>query len=62
VYVAVADSGGGGWPVRRDAGPEAVAGRGLAIVDGIASRWGTRRSGAGWRVFALLAPPDAGAR
>lgn len=54
VYVAVADSGSGGRPVLRDAGPGAVAGRGLAIVDGLAARWGTRRSGCGWRVFALL--------
>lgn len=57
-YVAVTDCGGTGRPVPRAAGTDAVAGRGLAIVAGLAERWGARRSGPGWRVFALLAPDD----
>lgn len=61
-YIAVTDSGGGGRPVPRDTGPESVTGRGLVIVDGLAARWGIRRDGSGWRVFAWLAPPEAAPR
>jgi anti-sigma regulatory factor (Ser/Thr protein kinase) len=38
-------------PSRRDAGSDAEDGRGLALVDGLASSWGCRRFGPGKQVW-----------
>jgi anti-sigma regulatory factor (Ser/Thr protein kinase) len=49
VRLRVSDGGGPSMPVRHDAGPEDVRGRGLAIVAALALDWGveTSRSGGG---------------
>ncbi|AIV35878.1 ATP-binding protein [Streptomyces sp. R1] len=41
-------------PVPRCAGGEATGGRGLALVDGLADRWGWSREGAGKRIWCEL--------
>lgn len=41
-------------PVPRCAGDEATGGRGLALVDGLADRWGWSREGAGKRIWCEL--------
>ena len=41
-------------PVIGDAGPEAVSGRGLQLVDALAKAWGVRPSEAGKTVWAVL--------
>src|SRR4051794_11936505 len=56
VVVTVGD-GAGGTPAVGHADPEAVAGRGLVIVDGIADEWGWHRVDAGKIVWVRL---DAG--
>ncbi|MEU6476162.1 ATP-binding protein [Streptomyces sp. NPDC047017] len=51
-------------PVPRCAGDEATGGRGLALVDGLADRWGWTAEGAGKRIWCELdrcAPPVAAA-
>jgi anti-sigma regulatory factor (Ser/Thr protein kinase) len=49
VRLRVSDGGGMSVPVRHDAGPEDVRGRGLAIVAALAQDWGVElsRNGAG---------------
>lgn len=60
IRVEVTDYGGG-TPVKRAAGPEALSGRGLQIVDLLATRWGvTAEPDAGktvWFELALPSPP-----
>jgi hypothetical protein len=49
VRLEVSDGGGPSVPVRHDAGPEDVRGRGLAIVAALARDWGVEpgRNGSG---------------
>jgi anti-sigma regulatory factor (Ser/Thr protein kinase) len=55
VDVRVTDGGGDPeTPRERCAGPEAVDGRGLAIVAALADRWGVERDGLGQSVWAEL--------
>lgn len=50
--VVVVDNGGGGTvPHVVDAGPGAERGRGLALVSGLASRWGCGHAAPGWLVW-----------
>ena len=46
--------GGGGSPVQQDPEPEASGGRGLLLVDGLASRWGVDRNRSTTRVWATF--------
>ena len=46
--------GGGGEPVLRQAGIDAVSGRGLAVIDAVARRWGYRQEAEGTTVWAEL--------
>ena len=58
---AVADDGGGS-PRLRHAGPEDESGRGLAIVDALASRWGVQPTSEGkvvWFEINLESVPSA---
>ena len=49
-------------PVRRDHGTDASTGRGIALVDQLASSWGVDRSGRGKEVWCQIDfPVDAGA-
>jgi two-component sensor histidine kinase len=48
IRLRVSDGGGPSVPVRHDAGPEDVRGRGLAIVAAIARDWGVELSGNGF--------------
>ena len=60
VSVATTDSAPG-LPERRDADPLAATGRGLAIVEGLATRWGVAPGEHEKTVWAdLPAPPDSG--
>ena len=52
VRLEVADRSGRA-PVPRCAGDEATGGRGLALVDGLADRWGWSTEGAGKRIWAF---------
>jgi anti-sigma regulatory factor (Ser/Thr protein kinase) len=54
IEVAVTDGGGRSLPRAREAGVEAPGGRGLAIVDAIASDWGVRRQGSVTTVWATI--------
>jgi serine/threonine-protein kinase RsbW len=45
LVLKVTDGGGGDAPHRQDAGPRDTRGRGLAIVEAVATRWGVDRSG-----------------
>ncbi|MEU5740532.1 ATP-binding protein [Streptomyces tendae] len=47
-------------PVPRCAGGEATGGRGLALVDGLADRWGWSREGTGKRIWCELDRCTAG--
>jgi serine/threonine-protein kinase RsbW len=49
IRVRVSDGGGASVPVRHDAGPEDIRGRGLVIVAALARDWGVEqsRNGAG---------------
>lgn len=49
VRVEVTDRSGPGLPALRRAGDSAESGRGLALVAGLATRWGSKRRGV-WRV------------
>ncbi|WP_037669957.1 ATP-binding protein [Streptomyces griseus] len=53
VRLEVAD-GSGRAPVPRCADDDATGGRGLALVDGLADRWGWVREGAGKRIWCEL--------
>ncbi|WP_328564674.1 ATP-binding protein [Streptomyces coelicoflavus] len=48
------DDAGDRAPVPRCAGDEATGGRGLALVDGLADRWGWSREGTGKRIWCEL--------
>jgi anti-sigma regulatory factor (Ser/Thr protein kinase) len=50
--VRVTDGGAAGMPHPRAASGDAVDGRGLAIVEALASRWGVDRDGLGQSVWA----------
>ena len=45
-------------PVRRDADPEDIGGRGLMIINSLAKDWGAYRKADGKVVWAMLSPPD----
>jgi anti-sigma regulatory factor (Ser/Thr protein kinase) len=49
-------------PSRRDDGADVVSGRGLRLVEGIASSWGTDRVGAGKRVWCVVPVASATVR
>jgi anti-sigma regulatory factor (Ser/Thr protein kinase) len=55
--VRVTDGGAGGSPQPREAGPDSVDGRGLAIVAALAETWGVERDGLGQSVWARLSRP-----
>jgi anti-sigma regulatory factor (Ser/Thr protein kinase) len=57
--IRVTDGGAGDEPRQRDAGVEAIDGRGLAIVDALADTWGVDRDGLGQSVWARLSRPYA---
>jgi len=42
------------WPVRKSAGPDDPAGRGLTIIDALASQWGIDENPGGKTVWARL--------
>ncbi|MDX6274277.1 MAG: hypothetical protein QOJ92_1487 [Frankiales bacterium] len=54
VEVAVTDGGSDSEPRARAAGPESAGGRGLAIVDVVASHWGVRHQGSVTTVWASI--------
>jgi anti-sigma regulatory factor (Ser/Thr protein kinase) len=54
VYVEVLDAGGAAHPSRRAGYPEAVSGRGLALVEALASSWGVHDHQAGRVVWFRL--------
>jgi serine/threonine-protein kinase RsbW len=54
VEIAVTDGGGPTTPVACDVGPTETQGRGLSIVQGLASRWGVERNGALTTVWAIV--------
>ncbi|MFC8845659.1 MULTISPECIES: ATP-binding protein [unclassified Micromonospora] len=56
VKLRVTDGGAAVGPLVRVAGPDAVDGRGLHIVSGLASRWGVDRDGLGQSVWAEFEP------
>ncbi|WP_442933340.1 ATP-binding protein [Micromonospora psammae] len=56
VSVRVTDGGALLGPRMRAASPDAVDGRGLHIVSGLASRWGVERDGLGQSVWAEFDP------
>ncbi|MFF5343275.1 ATP-binding protein [Streptomyces althioticus] len=58
VRLEVADRSGRA-PVPRCVGDEATGGRGLALVDGLADRWGWSTEGAGKRIWCELDRCDA---
>jgi anti-sigma regulatory factor (Ser/Thr protein kinase) len=60
VEVRVTDGGADQPPTPRQVGPEAIDGRGLAIIDALAQRWGVIRDGLGQCVWAELCRPVLG--
>jgi anti-sigma regulatory factor (Ser/Thr protein kinase) len=54
IHLRVTDGGSALVPTRRVADPDAIDGRGLAIVAALALRWGVDRDGAGCCVWADL--------
>lgn len=58
VEVRVTDGGAEKFPQARIVGAESPDGRGLAIVNALATRWGVERDGLGQCVWAELAVPD----
>ncbi|WP_328348994.1 ATP-binding protein [Micromonospora sp. NBC_00421] len=56
--VRVTDGGAEAGPLMRAAGTDAVDGRGLHIVAGLASCWGVDRDGLGQSVWAEFHPAD----
>jgi len=56
VQLRVTDGGAASGPLMRPSAPEAVDGRGLHIVAGLASRWGVERDGLGQSVWAEFDP------
>ena len=59
--VRVTDGGAPDEPRQRAVGPDAVDGRGLAIVAALADRWGVDRDGLGQSVWAELSFPHRAA-
>jgi anti-sigma regulatory factor (Ser/Thr protein kinase) len=59
--VRVTDGGAANEPRQRTVGPDAVDGRGLAIVAALADRWGVERDGLGQSVWAELSFPHRAA-
>jgi anti-sigma regulatory factor (Ser/Thr protein kinase) len=59
--VRVTDGGAANEPHQRTVGPDAVDGRGLAIVSALADRWGVERDGLGQSVWAELSFPHRAA-
>jgi hypothetical protein len=58
VRLQVIDGGSSLVPTPRAADPDAIDGRGLAIVAALARRWGVDRNGAGCCVWADVGPGD----
>jgi len=56
VQLRVTDGGSASGPLMRAATPDAIDGRGLHIVSGLASRWGVERDGLGQSVWAEFDP------
>ncbi|MDM4721778.1 ATP-binding protein [Micromonospora sp. WMMA1363] len=56
VQLRVTDGGSAARPRIRTADPDAIDGRGLHIVSGLASRWGVDRDGLGQSVWADFEP------
>ncbi|MGS2617271.1 ATP-binding protein [Micromonospora sp. LZ34] len=56
VVLRVTDGGAAAGPRIRSADPDAVDGRGLHIVSGLADRWGVDRDGLGQSVWAEFEP------
>jgi anti-sigma regulatory factor (Ser/Thr protein kinase) len=54
VVLRVTDGGAEDTPQTRVVGPDSVDGRGLAIVEALAVRWGVERDGAGQCVWARV--------
>ncbi|MGR6322766.1 ATP-binding protein [Micromonospora soli] len=59
VQLRVTDGGSASGPLMRPPNPDAVDGRGLHIVSGLASRWGVERDGLGQSVWAEFDPAAA---
>ncbi|SCL15597.1 Histidine kinase-like ATPase domain-containing protein [Micromonospora rhizosphaerae] len=59
VQIRVTDGGSASGPLMRAASPDAIDGRGLHIVSGLASRWGVERDGLGQSVWAEFDPVAA---
>jgi anti-sigma regulatory factor (Ser/Thr protein kinase) len=57
IEVAVSDGGAATRPVPAHPTVSSLGGRGLSIVDYLASRWGVRTDDAGLTVWAVLAAP-----
>lgn len=57
IEVAVSDGGAATTPARTHASLSALGGRGLDIVEYVASRWGIRSDDSGQTVWAVLAAP-----
>jgi hypothetical protein len=54
VQIRVTDGGSVTPPAPRTVDPDAIDGRGLTIVDALATRWGVERGGRGQCVWAEL--------
>ncbi|MGC5015899.1 ATP-binding protein [Streptosporangium sp. DT93] len=59
VLVTVQDAGASGVPCTRDAGPAATGGRGLMLVNELATRWGFHRDSTGTVIWFELGSPGA---
>jgi anti-sigma regulatory factor (Ser/Thr protein kinase) len=57
IELAVSDGGAATTPARTHASVSALGGRGLDIVEYVASRWGIRSDDSGQTVWAVLAAP-----
>ncbi|MFI0941245.1 ATP-binding protein [Streptomyces sp. NPDC021020] len=62
VVVMEVDDGSSGRPEVRDAGPEAVSGRGLVLVSALAAAWGVSDDGTRTWCALTVPTPDAAAR
>jgi len=56
IHLRVIDGGANQVPAQREAEPDSIDGRGLAIVDALALRWGVERDETGQCVWAELGP------
>jgi anti-sigma regulatory factor (Ser/Thr protein kinase) len=57
IELAVSDGGAATTPARTHASVSALGGRGLDIIEYVASRWGIRSDDSGQTVWAVLAAP-----